>query len=167
MLAELLSAFYEAFCEMALLIWQQMGFRRGLAVGLLAVAILLTACAGAVTYVVWRQNVRAGNENFTNQLLERHANELAGNRDEQGLFVRYPRKTLPVEDAWGNELRVQYSQSPLHDVVMVWSQGADERENTFDDLSVCKRVVRPKAGAAKLVLDKAKQAIQAKLLPND
>jgi len=126
-------------------------------------AIVATFLTGTFVYFDWKSNVRRARQRETKGLIEENVERLVGNVDKDGRLIRRPAALLDVYDAWGNKLRVEYDESLLHQAVTVRSDGADKMANTIDDLSSTRRILRPKIDFAKGAIDKAGDAVRARL----
>ena len=162
LVADLITAVTDVVVEVLALLWQMLGFKRGLAVGFLAVALCVAVFAGVLMYGRSVINTRVANANLTTQLIEQQIEELTRNLDQNGGLIRSA-ELLPVNDAWGSPLRVEFETTAFHEVVTVLSKGPDRVAQTRDDLSESRRVSKPKAQIAREGFEKAKQQVREKL----
>ncbi len=136
-----------------------------LAIAFAPLAILAAIVVGSILFFNWRADVRRARQRETQDQIEVEVERLAANVDQDGQLIRHPTGLLDIDDAWGNALRVEYGQELLHHTVTVKSDGADGMASTIDDLSSTRRVLRPKKVAVKRAIDKAEDAIRARV-PN-
>lgn len=124
-------------------------------VALTPLALLISLIAGVWMYLDWSTNTRIAREHETQQLIEAQVEQLAKNVDNKGHLIAAAE--LTTKDAWGNPLRVQYETSLPLETVSVRSDGPDERQDSFDDLSASRQII------ALDTLDKAKDLIRDRL----
>lgn len=70
-------------------------------------------------------------------LVREWVERLDGQTHNTGVYIKHkgkPESTLPVKDAWGNSLTVNYSRGGLMEVLKVRSNGRDGLPFTTDDI---------------------------------
>lgn len=101
-------------------------------------AIAAVVIVAAVVAMITLSKIRERKNDLAQSQVERWADQVDGQTNEAGLYVRHAGKTLPENDPWGAALVVDYSQGGVSEVVTVRSLGADGSSHTADDL-VAKR----------------------------
>lgn len=123
--------------------------------------LIVSLVASLWFYRDWSAKTRVARERQTRQLIESQVEQLVKDVDGNGHLI--PAEQLLLKDAWGNPLRVKYEVSLLLEGVTVRSDGPDERQDSVDDLSSSRQIMRPKQEIALDSLDKAKDFIRDRL----
>jgi|GEM_PF-5651970 len=71
---------------------------------------------------------------LTRAKTERWADKLDSTTTDTGVYIHWETDTLPEQDEWGNDLKVQYSQGGMAETIKVRSNGPDSISHTKDDI---------------------------------
>ena len=96
------------------------------------VAFLVVAVGGSI--LITSAVAEAGRREESTSKVLKWAEKLDGMTTENGTYERWEGEELPEVDAWGNNLRVSYSQGGVMEFVSVRSIGKDGKSHTKDDL---------------------------------